>query len=133
MKALIVEDDFTSRRLIQSILSGYGTCDIAINGIEAIEAFKAAWDEKAPYNLICMDIMMPIMDGHEALSKIKNLEQEKGIPTEKEVKVIITTALGDPKNVLQALYREGAVTYLVKPIGKQRLLDELRKLKLIKY
>jgi two-component system, chemotaxis family, chemotaxis protein CheY len=131
MKALIVEDDFTSRRLIQSILSGYGDCDIAINGIEAIEAFKAAWEEKAPYDLICMDIMMPIMDGHEALLQIKTLEKERSIPPEKEVKVIMTTALGDPKNVFQALYKEGAVTYLVKPIGKQRLLDELRKLGLL--
>ena len=42
MKVLIVEDDFASRKLLQSILSRYGTCDIAIDGIEAVDAFMAA-------------------------------------------------------------------------------------------
>jgi two-component system chemotaxis response regulator CheY len=132
MKVLIVEDDFTSRKLLQGILSGYGECDIATDGEEAIEAFKTAWDENAPYDLICLDIMMPNMDGHEALTKIKSIEREKNTAPDKEAKVIMTSALGDPKNVFQALYREGAITYLVKPIGKQKLLDELKKLGLIK-
>jgi two-component system, chemotaxis family, chemotaxis protein CheY len=131
MKVLIVEDDFTSRKLVQSILSGYGTCDIATDGTEAVEAFVAARNEGAPYNLICMDIMMPKMDGHEALARIKDIEKEKGVSHDKEVKVIMTTALGDPKNVFQALYKEKAVTYLVKPITKQRLLDEVRTLGLL--
>jgi two-component system, chemotaxis family, chemotaxis protein CheY len=132
MKVLIVEDDFTSRKLLQGILSGYGACDVATNGMEAIEAFKSAWDEKAPYDLICLDVMMPNMDGHEALTKIKSLERERNVTPDKEAKVIMTSALGDPKNVFQALYREGAITYLVKPIGKQKLLDEIKKLGLIK-
>jgi two-component system, chemotaxis family, chemotaxis protein CheY len=128
MKVLIVEDDFTSRKLLLSILAGYGTCDVATDGIEAVEAFKTAWDEGIPYNLICMDIMMPRMDGHEALTHIKSIEKQKNIAPAHEVRVIMTTALGDPRNVFQALYKEGAVTYLVKPISKQRLLDEVRNL-----
>ena len=42
MRTLIVEDDFTSRLLLQSFLSQYGECHIAVNGKEAVEAFRAA-------------------------------------------------------------------------------------------
>jgi hypothetical protein len=52
VKILIVEDDFVTRRLLQSFLSPYGTSDITVNGLEAINAFKMALDEKIPYNLI---------------------------------------------------------------------------------
>jgi two-component system, chemotaxis family, chemotaxis protein CheY len=131
MKVLIAEDDFTSRKLLQNILSPYGVCDIAVDGKEAVEAWRVAWDEGVPYDLICMDIMMPNMDGHEALTTIRELEREKKVPSSREVKVIMTTALGDPKNVVQALYKEGALVYLVKPIGKQKLLEEVKRMGLI--
>jgi two-component system chemotaxis response regulator CheY len=131
MKTLIVEDDFTSRRLLQSILSTYGSCDLAVDGEAAVEAVRQSLAENYPYDLICLDIMMPKMDGHAALLKIREMEKEKGIAAKKEVKVIMTTALGDPKNVMEALYKGGATVYLVKPIGKQALLEELRKMGLI--
>jgi two-component system, chemotaxis family, chemotaxis protein CheY len=128
MKVLIVEDDFTSRKLLQNILSPYGSCDIATDGKEALEACQAAMSESSPYDLVCMDIMMPNMDGHEALKRIRSLEKETNA---KETNVIMTTALGDPKNVMQAFYKEGATSYLVKPIGKQALLDKVREMGLI--
>ena len=68
MKTLIVEDEPTSRLLLQAILSGYGDCDIATDGEEAVEAFRSALEQGVPYNLVCMDIMMPKLDGHEALA-----------------------------------------------------------------
>jgi two-component system chemotaxis response regulator CheY len=131
MKTLIVEDEPTSRLLLQAILSGYGDCDIATDGEEAVEAFRSAFEQGVPYDLVCMDIMMPKLDGHEALAKIRNIEKEGKVPAEEAAKVIMTTALGDPKNVVKALYGEGAGSYLVKPIGKQKLLEELRCLGLI--
>jgi len=42
MRTLIVEDDFTSRLLLQSFLAQYGECHIAVNGMEAIAAFRAS-------------------------------------------------------------------------------------------
>jgi two-component system, chemotaxis family, chemotaxis protein CheY len=128
MKVLIVEDDFTSRKLMQNILKAYVECDIAADGEEAVEAFRMALLDNNPYDLVCMDIMMPKVDGHEALMKMRDIEKETGVASSKEVKVIMTTALGDPKNVMKALYKEGATSYLVKPIGKQTLLDEMRKM-----
>ena len=66
MRVLIIDDDFISRRLVQRILSAYGDCEIAVDGVEAIRAFELAWDEGKPYDLICMDIVMPHIDGQEA-------------------------------------------------------------------
>ena len=44
MRVLIVEDDFTSRKLLQKFLSPYGDCDIAVDGKEALEAYKMSWE-----------------------------------------------------------------------------------------
>jgi two-component system chemotaxis response regulator CheY len=131
MRILIVEDDLGSRTLLQNILSVYGECDIAVDGEEAIEAFKLSWKEDNPYNLIFMDIMMPKINGHEALRQIRLYENEMGVDPAKEVKVIMITVLEDSKNVITALYKGGAIAYLVKPIEKQKLITELKELKLI--
>lgn len=131
MRTLIVEDDFIARRILKDILSPYGDCDIAVDGDEAIQAFRLAHEDSKPYDLICMDIMMPDIDGQEALRRIREIEKDTGIRPSEEVKVIMTTALGDPKNVVEAFYRGGATSYIVKPINKQKLLEEVRNLGLI--
>lgn len=131
MKTLIVEDDFISRRILRELLNPYGEIEIAVDGEEAITAFKMAFDAKAPYELICMDIMMPKMDGREALRQIRKLEKELEVPPNLEVKIIMTTALDDPKTVFDSFYQDGATAYLVKPISKQKLIRELRALGLI--
>lgn len=131
MKILIVEDDFISRRILQELLSPYGQCDMAKDGEEAIHAFYLAWEEQAPYDLICMDVMMPEMDGQEALQRIRDMEKEMGIIGSHEVKVIMTTALDDLKNVIKAFHDGGATSYIVKPISKNNLIGEMKKLGLI--
>ena len=131
MRTLIVEDDFIARRILKDILSPYGDCDIAIDGDEAIQAFRLAHEDNKPYDLICMDIMMPEIDGQEALRRIREIEKDTGIRPSGEVKVIMTTALSDPKNVVAAFYKGGATSYIVKPINKQKLLEEVRNLGLI--
>ncbi|SNB44781.1 response regulator [Geobacter sp. DSM 9736] len=126
MRTLIVEDDFIARRLLKEILTPLGDCDVAINGREAVQAFRMALDDKKPYDLITMDIMMPGMDGQEALKLIREIEKERSIPPSSEVKVIMTTALDDPKNVVEAYYHGGATSYIVKPISKGKLMNEIR-------
>ncbi|RNC71024.1 MAG: response regulator [Desulfuromonadales bacterium] len=126
MKTLIVEDDFISRKIMKELITPLGECDIAIDGTEAVKAFRLAHEEKRPYDLICMDIMMPNMDGHEALEQIREMERQLGVGGALEVKVIMTTALDDPKNVVEAFYKGGATSYLVKPITRQKLMKEIR-------
>ncbi|TVM16274.1 response regulator [Oceanidesulfovibrio indonesiensis] len=131
MRVLIVEDDFTSRKLMQNILAPYGDCDIAVNGNEAVEAFENALKQKNPYDLVCMDIMMPEMDGQEALKQIRAIEKKHDIRGNKETKVVMTTALDDPKNVVEAYYKGGATSYIPKPIDRQLFVHLLRNLGLI--
>ncbi len=126
MKILIVEDDFMVRQVLRDILEGYGTVDIAVNGEEAVQAFRVAWRKDEPYDLLCMDIMMPIMDGNEALIKIREIELSIGIIGSNEVKVIMISALDDAKTVVKAYSKGGATSYIVKPIEKERLINEMR-------
>jgi len=131
MRFLVVEDDFTSRKLLQQILSPYGDVDMAENGQIAVEAFESALNNGASYTLVCMDIMMPEMDGQEALKKIRAIEKAKGISAAQESKIIMTTALDDPKNVVEAYYKGGATSYVPKPLDTQLFLQLLKNIGLI--
>lgn len=128
MHILIVEDDFGSRRLLQAMLRKHARCDVVVDGQEAIDAFRIAWEENDPYGCILLDIMMPNIDGQEALRQIREIETEIGVDNPNAVKVIMTTALEDPKNVVEAYYQGAADGYLVKPISKEKLFEELDKL-----
>ncbi len=130
MKTLIAEDDFTSRLLLQKLLEGYGTCHFAANGREAVEAARLAIEEGEPYDLICMDIMMPEMDGQQALGEVRRLEETTVVSGPGRAKIIMTTALADKENVMRACERH-CDGYLVKPIQKAKLEEDLRKLELI--
>ncbi len=124
MKCLIVEDDFAARKLLQVYLSDYGDCVVAANGREAVEAVRQALGEGQPYDLICLDIMMPEMDGHQALEAIRRIESEHGIADLDGVKVIMTTGLDDTENIMGA-FRGGCDVYIVKPVRKERLLERI--------
>jgi len=127
MKILIVEDDFGSRRLLQAILKDRGEIDTVVDGLEALEAFKLAWSDNRPYDLIFLDIMMPNMDGQSALKELRRLEKEMGVSPKDEVSIIMTTALDDPKNVIEAFNQGGATGYVVKPIDREMLFEQMRK------
>jgi two-component system chemotaxis response regulator CheY len=129
MKTLIVEDDFTSRLFLQTVLSRFGECHIAVNGREAVEAFRAALESGERYDLICMDIMMPEMDGQAAIRLIREREANAGLFS-KGVKIVMTTALADVKDV-SAAFQGLCDSYLMKPINVRRLLGELKGFGLI--
>lgn len=131
MKSLVAEDDFISRMVMQEMLSPYGICHIAVDGEEAMEAYHAALNAKEPYDLVCLDIMMPKLDGQEVLQKIREHELQAGIGGSDITKVIMTTALNDPQNIMKSLVKGHCEAYLIKPIDKDKLINELKKLGLI--
>lgn len=131
MRALIVDDDFYSRSMLHDMLRPYAGCDIAVNGEEAVFAFKQALESGNPYDLVCLDLVMPEMDGQQALREIRTLEHEHGTHPTLETKVIVITMLDDKKETHDAFFLGGATSYLVKPVDHGKLLGELRSLKLV--
>lgn len=131
MKSLIVEDDFAARRLMQIYLAAYGECSVAINGVEAVNAVKLAIEENDHYDLICLDIMMPIMDGIEALDKIRQIEKENGIQGLDITKVIFTTAQKLSEDIIST-FKTGCESYLTKPIRKEKLINEIELMGILK-
>ncbi len=130
MKILLAEDDFVTRKTMLKLLSKYGECDVTVDGMEAVDAFMMALEDNAPYNLVCLDIMMPVMDGYQALIGIRNLEKERNIPEDERVKVMMTTALNDQKNVKMA-FELGCAIYSGKPIDEAKFEQALKRLNLI--
>ena len=130
MRILIAEDDLASRKYILKILEPYGECDFTINGIEALDAFLLALDEKNPYDLICLDIMMPKADGMKVLKTIRQIEKQNGIEDSQRVKIIMTTALNDTETINNS-YNIGCEAFATKPIDAEKLIKVIKKLELI--
>ncbi len=130
MKILLAEDDYATRKFMVKFLAKYGECDVAVDGMEAVDAFLMALEDDEPYDLICLDIMMPVMDGYQALMNIRNLEKGHEIPDSEQVKVIMTTALNDEQNVKMA-FDLGCSVYSGKPVNQERFEQALVKLGLV--
>lgn len=131
MKILIAEDDRINSMILEKMAARYGRIDLAVNGQEAVDRFLQAHADQNPYTLVLMDIMMPEIDGLHAVRIIREKELAMQIPQAGRVKIVMTTALDDPRTVIKALYESDANAYLVKPISAKALADELRLLKLI--
>ncbi len=126
MKTLIIEDETTSRMLLKAMLSPYGECETAPGGKEGIEAFSAALAGGQPFDLVCLDVMMPEMDGPAVLKEIRRIETSGGGLT----KVIMTTGVTDSQTVFE-LFKESCNAYLVKPVDRNKLLGYLHDFGLI--
>jgi len=131
MKILIAEDDRINGKVLIKMTAKYGNADLVENGQEAVDRFLQAHADQKPYDLILMDIMMPEIDGLHAVRIIREKELAMQIPQTGRGKIVMTTALDDPRTVIKALYESDANAYLVKPISAKALADELRLLKLI--
>lgn len=130
MKFLIADDEHINRQLLLRLLSPYGECTLAVNGRMALDNLEQMLSEGQTYDLVCLDIMMPVMDGLETLQELRKLENELKIDPARRTKVLMTTALSDRDFVVQALHNQ-CHGYLVKPISGRRLKLEMQKLELL--
>ena len=129
MRILIVEDDQASMLVLTTYLTQFGTVQTASDGEAGVAAFRKALTEGTPFHLVCLDIMMPKLDGQGALKQVRAVEKEFNIPTAKATKVIMTTALGDRENLLEALPQCDA--YLQKPVDRAQLLFYIKRFGLL--
>lgn len=130
MKALVVDDDYITSMVIQEMMLAYCSTDIAQNGEEAVRSFRNALESGDPYNVILLDIMMPEMDGQEALENIREIESKSNIEGLDKCKVIMCTALDDYDTVMQS-FRNQCDAYIVKPVSKEKVKEILINLELI--
>lgn len=130
LRFLIVDDDRLCREFLRDLLAPLGQCDVVVDGHEAIRAVRLAIDERAPYDLITLDIMMPQMDGHETLEALRAIEHQHGLEGLSGTKVIMTTALSDSKHCIRA-FREGCEAYITKPLHEAELFAKMRDLNLL--
>jgi two-component system chemotaxis response regulator CheY len=126
-----VDDEITSRFILKAILDQYFTCDMAENGEEALCAFDQAHLQDTHYNVICLDITMPGMDGLKVLKSIKDAELALSLGPQLEAKVIIVTADNASATILNSFFECGASAYITKPIDRHKLIHELNNLALI--
>ncbi|MDU2064967.1 MAG: response regulator [Sporomusaceae bacterium] len=128
MRILIAEDDLASRIFMSKLLARYGECDTVVDGFEVLDAFLLALKERKPYDLLCLDIMMPKLDGLKALRAIREIErQNEFLTTPHKTKVIITTALNDRKTILSAQEADCAA-FAWKPIDVEKFFQVMEHL-----
>ncbi len=126
MRILIAEDDLVSRKFLFKFLSRYGECDLVVDGLEALDAFLISIKDDRHYDLICLDIMMPKVDGVKVLKSIRDLEVQKGLTIDQRSKIIMTTALAETK-LVQTAFDVGCDAYAAKPIDTVKLVEVLSK------
>jgi two-component system chemotaxis response regulator CheY len=129
MRILIVEDDPASSLILAKFLQHLGEIQTAMDGQAGLDAFRTAFSEGRPFDLVTLDIMMPNIDGHQVLKEIRALESQHAPASAKVAKVIMTTALGDKLNLVKALPHCDA--YLTKPIDRTQLMFYIRKFGLL--
>ncbi|RMH65000.1 MAG: response regulator [Calditrichaeota bacterium] len=130
MRALIVEDNFTNRKILNRFVEEYFEVDIAANGNEACEAFYQAHQEGQPYSVIFLDVMMPEKDGLTVVEEIRAFEAQQGIRGLDGVKIIITSALEGSKDILNA-FKAGCEAYIVKPFSRSEINARLEELGIV--
>ena len=114
MRVLLADDNPTNRLVIEMILAAAGVEAFSVeNGLEALEYFK-----RAPFDVVLMDIQMPVMDGLTCIEAIRAYEAQAGLtPTP----IHVISAHGQPQH-MAASARVGADSHMTKPVSQSELL-----------
>ena len=127
MRILIVDDEFVCRETMLKIMQEFGQCETAEDGTEAIATFQMALEEGEPFDLITLDISMPLMDGTRALAIIREIERRRNILKQDQVKIIIVTSSSENDSVTTCI-QAGCDDYVVKPFSFDTMRGKLNSL-----
>lgn len=130
MKILIAEDDRLSRVFLKDFMEAYGECDVAVDGMETLDLYLDAVRKKEPYDLLCLDIMMPKIDGLKVLRVIRGLEEQSGTLPADHLKIIMMTALAEVNYVKEA-FDLGCDAYASKPIDTAKVEEVMQNIGLL--
>jgi two-component system chemotaxis response regulator CheY len=128
VRCLIVDDDELGRELMSQYLEGVAVCEMAENGLKAVDMFRAAFEGGEPYDLIILDILMPEKDGHAAAKEIRQIEKEWGVSIHEGVSIVVISSLNTPGDVIKAYESAKSAAHLVKPVHPEKLLATLGKM-----
>ncbi len=131
LRILIADDSRPLRTIAMHILSKHGTCQEAVDGRDAVAKFHEALERQEPYTLVVLDILMPRLNGIDALRAIRDMEQRAGYDEDTRVKVLMLTSLDDPKFMLEAQLDAQADFYLTKPLDAAAMREALVGLGLV--
>ncbi|MEO5331149.1 MAG: response regulator [Magnetococcus sp. YQC-5] len=131
LRILIVDDDFNSRFLMRHVLADYGTYDFATNGVEAVQAFQLAHECGQPYDVVFLDISMPMMDGQQALQEMREFEREMGAAG-KEAIIFMVTCLTAYETVCQAFFKGYCTDYIAKPVKFEQIINKMQEYDLLR-
>jgi len=116
VKILLVEDDAFNQKILTKVLNGFGaSLVLANNGLEALAAL-----EQEHFNIVLMDLHMPVMDGYEATLAIRNLARYAQLP-------IITISASVTDEAKRRCLATGMNDFVSKPINKMELLTTLER------
>lgn len=121
VRTLIIDDEEMSRTLLVTFLQQFGTCDEAVDGCEALELFDKAV-ATAPYDLVCLDIYMPNLDGQQTLLELRKLEKAFNA---KRSKIFIVSSSRSRDDLTKALQGK-CDDFIRKPFQPQELLRLLK-------
>ncbi len=132
MNILIVDDNPVTQKLMVEMLSRYGNCQVAADGESAVAMFIRGLEEGNSFELVCLDIMIPKLDGQQVLQRIRDAEKEKEVLEACFSKIMMVTSLDDSENIMQAFTKGHCDAYVMKPVNRAKLGYHLRDMKLVK-
>lgn len=130
---LIVDDDELSRKILADYMSEFAECVTAPDGTVGYELFEKAILDGRPFDLICSDVLMPEVSGHEMVCRIRAREESLPIAGYIRTRIFMISASGSPKDMSEAILDNNCDDYIVKPFQRATLKTMLRKYDLIAY
>ncbi len=130
-RILVVDDEALIREILIDYLSCYCECDQAENGATALAMYLQAMEAGRPYELIFLDIFMPVMDGHDLLKSIRENENRISLPVEDRIKAIVISTGSSPRLVADTFFEDMCDDYIIKPFKLDSLSAILKKYSLI--
>ncbi len=125
VRILIVDDDPSIVTLLEHHLKEMGQCTGVNSGQQAIDAIRSMHHQKQQYDVVCLDILMPGMDGRQVISHIRAMERAQDIPQKYQSKIVMVSSLDGAQDKLKA-FRESCDSYITKPVDKEQLFEVMQ-------